>query len=341
MQLLTWKTFRLQIHGHLIGLSQELYQVLQKRQTENNEERKQYHIKKQEKHQTPSKTWLEKGAQTDYEKWYKTLCTDEVLRDVMDDVEFDPNADKSDPKPINVKSGSLYGLVRMLTYYKYPDPEYTHAFLLSYRSFTTAEELLSLIIERYNVSPPDDLSHPKQLEYYYVKKIVPIRMRVSNFIRTWLEDHFEDFTENDSALLRQLNEFMDSQMNVTDDNLAQLLRKTISKKQEGKDKVVVKMTGNPPATLMTDRWSDSETRLVDINPIEIARQLSLIDYKIFSSIQPKEFLNQAWSKEALKARAPNVRAMIKRSNDVRLRVLSCFLGGWCSHPFFFFFIDHS
>ena len=117
-----------------------------------------------------------------------------MLRDQNDDVELDANCDRNDPKPINVKSGSLYGLVRMLTFYKYPDPDYTHAFLLSYRSFTTGDELISLIIERYNISPPEDLVHPKQLEYYYVKKIVPIRMRVSNFIRTWLEDHFEDFT---------------------------------------------------------------------------------------------------------------------------------------------------
>jgi len=127
------------------------------------------------------------------QKWYKGFCTEEVLRDQNDDVELDANCDRNDPKPINVKSGSLYGLVRMLTFYKYPDPDYTHAFLLSYRSFTTGDELISLIIERYNISPPEDLVHPKQLEYYYVKKIVPIRMRVSNFIRTWLEDYFEDF----------------------------------------------------------------------------------------------------------------------------------------------------
>lgn len=316
LQLVNWKTFRLQIHTHLITLTQELYQVHQRKQTENNEERKQYHLKKLEKHQTPSKAWLEKGATTDYEKWYKNLCTDDILRDTNDDVEFDANCDLSDPKPINVKSGSLYGLIRMLTYYKYPDPEYTHAFLLTYRTFTTAEELLSLIIERYTTSPPDDLSHPKQLEYCYVKKIVPIRMRVSNFIRTWLEDLFEDFTENDSILLKQLSEFMDSQMVVTDDNLAQLLKKTIAKKQEGKDKVVVKMTSSPPETLLVAKWSDSDTNIVDISPLEIARQLSLVDYKLFSNIQPKEFLSQAWSKEALKARSPNVRAMIKRSNDV-------------------------
>jgi len=86
---------------------------------------------------------------------------------------------------------------------------------------------------------------------------------------------------------------------------------------DGKDKVLVKMTMNPPEVILSDKWFGNETRLVDISPLEMARQLSLIDYKIFSTIQAKEFLNQAWSKEALKSRSPNLRAMIKRSNDVR------------------------
>ena len=67
----------------------------------------------------------------------------------VDDIELEQGSDFNDPRPNNVKGGTLSGLVRMLTYYKYPDPEYTHAMLMTYRSFTTSEELLSLIIERF------------------------------------------------------------------------------------------------------------------------------------------------------------------------------------------------
>ena len=38
------------------------------------------------------------------------------------------------------------------------------------------------------------------------------------------------FRENNGALLKQVTDFTDGQMQVTDDNLAQLLKKTISKK---------------------------------------------------------------------------------------------------------------
>jgi len=78
------------------------------------------------------------------------------------------------------------------------------------------------------------------------------------------------------------------------------------------------MAMNPPEVILSDKWFGNETKLVDLSPLEVARQLSLIDYKVFSTIQAKEFLNQAWSKEALRARSPNLRAMIKRSNDVSL-----------------------
>lgn len=55
----------------------------------------------------------------------------------------------------------------------------------------------------------------------------------------------------------------------------------------------------------------------------MARQLTLIDFNLFAAIRPSEFLQQAWSKEALKDRAPNIRALVRRSNDVRIFRCGC------------------
>jgi len=51
----------------LTDLSQELVKVHVRKQADDFEERRQYQLRKQEKHQTPSKVWMEKAANTDYE----------------------------------------------------------------------------------------------------------------------------------------------------------------------------------------------------------------------------------------------------------------------------------
>lgn len=55
---------------------------------------------------------------------------------------------------------------------------------------------------------------------------------------------------------------------------------------------------------------------LDLHPLEVARQLSLIEFKIFEKISPQEFSHQAWSKKNAKEVAPNIMALIERCNEV-------------------------
>lgn len=60
-----------------------------------------------------------------------------------------------------------------------------------------------------------------------------------------------------------------------------------------------------------------------IHPTELARQMSLIDFKLYQAIQVSECLHQNWTRAATKnERAPNLLAMIKQFNDVGLWVIS-------------------
>eukprot|EP01080_Neovahlkampfia_damariscottae_P000171 gene171-4417_t len=52
------------------------------------------------------------------------------------------------------------------------------------------------------------------------------------------------------------------------------------------------------------------------DPIEISRQLILIEFNIFEKIRAKECLNQAWNKENRELKAPNIHEMILRTNTV-------------------------
>jgi hypothetical protein len=55
---------------------------------------------------------------------------------------------------------------------------------------------------------------------------------------------------------------------------------------------------------------------LDIKALDVARQLTLIDFGIFRKITPKELSHQSWNKENSKQNSPNVVRMIERFNEV-------------------------
>ena len=70
---------------------------------------------------------------------------------------------------------------------------------------------------------------------------------------------------------------------------------------------------------------DPNLDILSIHEEELARQICIIDFKLFSKIKPSEFLNQAWSKPKYKHRAVNILRMINRFNTVSMWVASSIL----------------
>jgi son of sevenless len=56
--------------------------------------------------------------------------------------------------------------------------------------------------------------------------------------------------------------------------------------------------------------------LMDLDPMEVARQLTLIDMDIFLKIQPVELMKQEWSRKNSSSVAVNVRAMSAMSTKI-------------------------
>lgn len=57
-------------------------------------------------------------------------------------------------------------------------------------------------------------------------------------------------------------------------------------------------------------------KFTDVDPLELARQLTIMDGRLFSKITPQECLGKAWPKE-YGSEAPHITAMIGMSNAVR------------------------
>ena len=64
--------------------------------------------------------------------------------------------------------------------------------------------------------------------------------------------------------------------------------------------------------------------VLDIAPLELARQLTILESGFFQRVQPSECLNKAWNGPDGDKLAPNVRSVIKTAN-----ILSGWVGTTC------------
>ncbi|KAI9138851.1 ras guanine nucleotide exchange factor domain-containing protein [Paraphysoderma sedebokerense] len=61
---------------------------------------------------------------------------------------------------------------------------------------------------------------------------------------------------------------------------------------------------------------DIKIKIADLDPLELARQITLIEFDLFRNLKPFEFLDQAWMKEDKTVKAPNILKMSAWSNHV-------------------------
>ncbi|KAG1446099.1 hypothetical protein G6F56_009685 [Rhizopus delemar] len=85
-----------------------------------------------------------------------------------DEIEIGPDG--------SLKGGTLSALVERLTLHDTLDTNFIATFLLTYRSFCTTEEVVSLLESRYSLRPPERLT-PEQLEIWTERKQKLVRLR--------------------------------------------------------------------------------------------------------------------------------------------------------------------
>ncbi|KAF2722448.1 ras GEF [Polychaeton citri CBS 116435] len=232
-----------------------------------------------------------------------------------------------------VVGGSLPALVERLTMHEStPDPHFSTSFYVTFRLFTTPRQFAQALIERF--------------EYAGDNKAVatPVRLRIYNVFKGWLETYWAP--EADEEALEVIRLFalhrLRHQMPSIAERLLELIRKVNINYQNGAAAApLVSSVGKSAMSLGTqyDRGSStpepiatkgqlnnlkmalggaSQCCISDLDPLEIARQLTIITSRAFCAIQPDELLGLAWSKA--KDKAPNVRGICGLNTQISLVV---------------------
>ncbi|KKZ64626.1 hypothetical protein EMCG_09455 [[Emmonsia] crescens] len=220
-----------------------------------------------------------------------------------------------------LKCGTLAGLVEHLTRHDKLDTSFNATFLLTYRSFTTASELFEMLVHRFTLQPPYGLDKA-DLQTWTEQKQTPIRIRVVNIMKNWFDNYWME--PNDDAnmrLLQRVYAFVKDSVGKTKTPGSQQLLTLVEQRMRGQDssakRLVPTISGNAPPSILPKNMK--KLKFLDIDPMEFARQLSIIESRLYAKIKPTECLNKTWQKKLGPDEpdpAANVKALILHSNQL-------------------------
>ncbi|KAI8982521.1 ras guanine nucleotide exchange factor domain-containing protein [Pilobolus umbonatus] len=219
----------------------------------------------------------------------------------------------------NVKGGTLHSLVQYLTQHDQLDSKFNITFLLTYRSFSTTEELFEELFQRYQLQPPENL-FPEEYEIWKEKKLKLVRLRVFNVIKSWLETYFNE--EQDKPLLPKIADFTEHVIVESMKFGADQLNKLINKRMMSEDSSQIRKmklnvrTGEMPVPILPKNMK--RIKFLELDPHELARQMTIMDFSLYSRIKPVECLDKNWGLPDTDTIhiAANVKASIEHSNQV-------------------------
>ncbi|KAL8647465.1 MAG: hypothetical protein Q9210_005548 [Variospora velana] len=227
-----------------------------------------------------------------------------------------------------ISGGTLPALIeRLSTHDSTPDASFVSAFYLTFRLFATPTGFAQALIDRFQyVGETPGIAGP-------------VRLRVYNVFKGWLESHWRN--ECDHPALELIVPFANKQLLIILPTAGKRLAALAEKVHTANGPLVPRLVSSmgktntsiatyvapdsplPPATLtkhqlsLLRNWKHNggTISILDFDPLELARQFTLKVSQIFCSILPEELLATEWTKKT-SSMAVNVRAMSRLSTDL-------------------------
>ena len=204
----------------------------------------------------------------------------------------------------HIKGGTLLALVHAL-FDAPPEVDrtlYESSFRLTYASFTNPSELIHLLTSYYV------LSEEHATEAVAAKVL---RLRICNFFRNWLQVSYRDLRPVD---VEEVQRFALGLVAQTDgENVQKIILDTLRKAGQLNNPQYgdLQFAREPPAPFQPPSGGFS---FLDLNPVEVARQLTLIHHRAYRPISPLECLDKAWMHAEKEVRAPTITKLIRLFN---------------------------
>lgn len=217
----------------------------------------------------------------------------------------------------NMLGATVGGLVKKMTDQRGAGStdylDFVKTLLLTYQSFTNARTLLHLLIERYHVPRNRDITFAQ-----YDRLRLTVQLRVCNVMLQWTKKYGSDFTSGPIGrqVLEELVEFAEDILAQDHCLMAKQVRKNAIKLRTGQiDRILVEHTIPPPLPKLPKRNQVGVLNLLQYDAEEIARQMTIIEYDLFSRIAPFELLDQAWMRKGT-LDAPNIAQITAHFNRI-------------------------
>jgi len=219
------------------------------------------------------------------------------------------------------------------------EPAFSAVFFMTFRMFSTPQELVASVIKRYNLLPPAGLSD-EDLYVWQQRKGVPVRLRIVNFLKLWLETYWRSST--DDAVLGALMAFTRDALAIMFPNPSQRVMELVILRSQQTNSIIsprvdrskdAGMPLNPPsAGLSSDIPRPVMTKALltqlrargfgvvsplDFDALELARQLTIMESTSYCAITAEEILEAG--KEAPRGTTtpnPNVKAVTSLSTTI-------------------------
>ena len=227
-----------------------------------------------------------------------------------------------------ITGGTLPALIECLTTHdSTPDATFVATFYLTFRLFATPTEFASALIARFS----------------YIGRSPgiagPVRLRVYNIFKGWLESHWRN--DCDHPALELIHSFAVRQLQLVLPTAGKRLAHLVEKVNAVEGPLVPRLVSSMgktntciatyvphdaplPTPILTKgqlaalrNWKNGEASvsILDFDPLELARQFTIKVSQLFCSILPEELLATEWTKKS-GSMAVNVRAMSTLSTDL-------------------------